>query len=293
MTAPTTPPAYGVFERLQTAGKFVVKGFIATTHNGLAVVGLVLVLCVGILLAQPDLRQKAEIQVFGWLMERQLVEEVLADPTAVERVTAVNPADLPRDQVLISDWLSRKYRVAKEPMSALVAEAFKVGDKLGVDPKLILSVMAMESGFNPFAASPVGAQGLMQVMTRVHAQKFEDFGGSLAAFDPITNLRVGAMVLQETIRRAGSVEGGLRLYVGAVTSDGRTYIDRVLSEHDRLQRVAQGQRVAFNAFQRHTPPATTPAPIEEPNVELEAKATPEDLTVERAHAEPDSDARPS
>ncbi|MCD8514985.1 MAG: lytic transglycosylase domain-containing protein [Burkholderiaceae bacterium] len=296
MTAPTTAPANGVYERLHAASSLVVKGFIAATHNSLAIVGLVLVLCAGILLTQPELREKAENQVFGWLMERQLVEEeLLADPTAVERVTAVDPADLPREQALIAEWLSRKYRVAKEPMSALVAEAFEVGDKLGVDPKLILSVMAMESRFNPFAASPVGAQGLMQVMTRVHSDKFEHFGGTMAAFDPITNLRVGAMVLQETIRRAGSVEGGLRLYVGAVTTDGRTYIDRVLSEHDRLHRVAQGQRVAFNAFQRQTPPTMTPAPMptEGLNVELEAMVTPEELAADRNRTEPESAARPS
>ena len=51
--------------------------------------------------------------------------------------------------------------------------------------------MAVESGFNPFAQSPVGAQGLMQVMTGIHSDKYESFGGKLAAFDPVTNLRVG------------------------------------------------------------------------------------------------------
>jgi len=56
--------------------------------------------------------------------------------------------------------------------------------------------MAVESGFNPFAQSHVGAQGLMQVMTKVHSDKYEGFGGKMAAFDPVSNLRVGAKVLQ-------------------------------------------------------------------------------------------------
>ena len=39
------------------------------------------------------------------------------------------------------------------------------------------------------------------------------------AFDPLTNLRVGVKVLQECIARAGTVEGGLRAYVGAANLD--------------------------------------------------------------------------
>lgn len=279
MTAPHVPRRGGVFQRLHTAASDVMQGFLTVTRNSMALLGLVLALAAGILLTQPHIRDSVEEMAFGWLMDRQIAANgVVADPTAIDRVTAADPSELPEHQALIADWLSRKYRVAKEPLSALVAEAYDVGHKVSVDPKLILAVMAMESRFNPFAASPVGAHGLMQVMTRVHTDKYEGFGGAMAAFDPLTNLRVGAMVLQETIRRAGSVEGGLRLYVGAVTTDGREYIDRVLSEHERLQRVAQGQRVGFNAFQRRTPTATTAAPTPVPvGVELEAEAKPDNL----------------
>ena len=86
--------------------------------------------------------------------------------------------------------------------------------------------MAVESSFNPFAQSPVGAQGLMQVMTKVHDDKYEAFGGSLAAFDPVTNLRVGVQVLKECIRRAGSLEAGLRFYVGAGNLERRRRLRR-------------------------------------------------------------------
>ncbi|GAB3190459.1 transglycosylase SLT domain-containing protein [Hydrogenophaga aquatica] len=280
MTAPTISRQPGIARTVLTIMDDVVRGFVATTRNSMALLGLVLAVGVTLFVTRPDLRDQAERQLFGWLMERQIAGQTIpVDPSAVERVTAANPGELPKAQAQVADWLSRKYRVAPEPLSALVAEAYAIGSRTGIDPTLILAVMAIESRFNPFAASPVGAQGLMQVMTRVHTDKYEDFGGNLAAFDPVTNLRVGVQVLQETIRRAGSVEGGLKLYVGAVTSDGADYVDKVMSEHERLQRVAQGQRVAFNAFQRRSTPSTT-VPLM-PNLpgdnELEAEASPKSL----------------
>ena len=48
-------------------------------------------------------------------------------------------------------------------------------------------------------------------------------------------------MLQDCIKRAGSIEGGLRLYVGAVTTDGNWYVDRVIAEHLRIQSVALGK----------------------------------------------------
>jgi hypothetical protein len=85
---------------------------------------------------------------------------------------------------------------------ALVQEAWQIGQRAGLDPTLILAIMAVESSFNPFAQSPVGAQGLMQVMTRVHDDKYEAFGGVHAAFDPVSNLRVGVQVLKDCIASA-------------------------------------------------------------------------------------------
>jgi len=140
------------------------------------------------------------------------------------------------------------YRVAPEPLSVLVSEAYQLGKRAKLDPTLILAIMAVESSFNPFAQSNVGAQGLMQVMTRVHGDKYESAGGTLTAFDPVTNMRVGVKVLQECIARAGSLEGGLRYYVGAanLTEDGG-YAGKVLAEQGHLRLVASGKNVAFNA----------------------------------------------
>lgn len=244
--SPTRPSAL-----VQTSGwsDNIVQGCMALTHNGMALLGTGLALSAALLLAQPELRHDAEQQLLGWLQQRQTVAAVpVTATTEPERPAAVTSGQLPRQQEQVAHWLSRKYRVAPEPLSTLVAEAFALGKRIRIEPTLILAVMAIESRFNPYAQSPVGAQGLMQVMTRVHTDKYDDFGGHLAAFDPVSNLHVGVQVLQECIARAGgSIEGGLKLYVGAVTTDGSGYVNKVLSEHKRLRQVAQGKRVPLNA----------------------------------------------
>ncbi|MDH6594108.1 hypothetical protein M2165_003997 [Variovorax sp. TBS-050B] len=228
---------------LRTFLSDVADGFFEITHNGFALVGLAIVFVVLALAARPDLRQTGEQQLMGWLESRKPAPEATdLEPTAIVRTTAASPDDLPKQQAAVAYWLSKKYRVAPEPLSVLVAEAYNLGKRTKLDPTLILAIMAVESSFNPFAQSHVGAQGLMQVMTRVHGDKYESAGGTLTAFDPVTNMRVGVKVLQECISRAGSLEGGLRYYVGAANlDDDGGYAGKVLAERDRLQQVANGR----------------------------------------------------
>ena len=237
---------------LRTFVADVTEGFLEITHNSFALIGLAVAFVVLTLTARPDLRQAGEAHLMDWLQSRQVaLLEMPVELGAIERATASNPKDLPKEQAAVAYWLSKKYRVAPEPLSALVAEAYETGARTKIDPTLILAIMAIESSFNPFAQSSVGAQGLMQVMTRVHTDKYENFGGHFAAFDPVTNLRVGVKVLQECIARAGSVEGGLRYYVGAANlPDDGGYTAKVLAEHFRLRQVAGGRSTPMN------PPAT-------------------------------------
>lgn len=138
------------------------------------------------------------------------------------------------------NYLSKKYRVNSDALSILVDAAYVTGREVNLDPLLLLSVMAVESGFNPFAESTAGASGLMQLMSKVHRDKLADFGGANIALNPVVNLRVGAVVLKDCIRRGGSITDGLRLYVGAGTGDDGGYGSRVLQEKDRLAQAAHG-----------------------------------------------------
>src|SRR5438105_620021 len=267
-----------------SAGVFlrdVGQGLLEVSHNTLALLGLLAVAAVVFVGGRTDLRQSIEAQTLTWLQARQdartdpadLLAAQLAEPDAVARATAANLKDLTRQQASVAVWISRRYRVAPEPISRLVKEAWSVGEKVGLDPTLILAIMAVESSFNPFAQSPVGAQGLMQVMTHIHDDKYEAFGGNFAAFDPVTNLRVGAQVLKECIGRAGSLEAGLRFYVGASNlADDGGYASKVLAEQSHLRLVAGGKIVAINVTRPGPLPTATPRKPEA-EAPVPAKAT--------------------
>lgn len=286
------------------------QGLLVVSHNTLALVGLLVLAGALIGMGREDTRLALEDWAFGWLQQRQearadsdepvsgdlgerleVATAKVAEASAAERATAANPRDLTDPQANVTHWIARRYKVAPEPVGRLVQEAWEVGKHAKLEPTLILAIIAVESSFNPFAQSNVGAQGLMQVMTRVHDKKFEPFGGTRAAFDPVSNLQVGVQVLKECIARAGSLYDGLRHYVGAANlpSDGG-YAGKVLGEHAHLMKVAQGKAVPHTA-----PIVPVPAPIKAADVSAPVKPQSVDgLTppakTEAAHDAPPADA---
>ena len=269
------------------------QGLLEVSHNTLALIGLILAAVLIFAAGRADVRHEAEAWTLGWLQARHearaepadpgdLLAAELSEPGAITRATASDPKELSRQQAAVANWLSRRYHVAPEPVSRLVQEAWSVGQKAGLDPTLILAIMAVESSFNPFAQSAVGAQGLMQVMTKIHNDKYEAFGGNHAAFDPVTNLRVGVQVLKECIARAGSLEAGLRFYVGAANlADDGGYAGKVLSEQNMLRAVAAGKNVPQRTILTATPPAPKPASSAETATKTEPSPEPEQIALLR------------
>ena len=141
----------------------------------------------------------------------------------------------PAQERALRSYIARKYRIAASVAGALISTAFVVAREMDLDPQLILAVIAIESRYNPYAESHVGAQGLMQVMTRVHKEKFTDFSdGTMAALHPIANMRVGSRILRDCINRRGSIERGLACYVGATGPGDGGYGAKVLAERRRI-----------------------------------------------------------
>ena len=153
---------------------------------------------------------------------------------AAPAVTAA--ATLNRRQRILVEHLARRYRVAREAVGTIVAEAYRAGERVNLDPLLLLAVISVESSFNPVAESVMGAKGLMQIIPRFHLAKLEAHGGEQAVLDPVSNIQVGAKILQEYVRRMGTLEGGLQFYNGARSDPTAQYAGRVMAERARLER---------------------------------------------------------
>ena len=123
----------------------------------------------------------------------------------------------------------------------MIATAYREGRRIGLDPLLILAVIAVESRFNPIAESDMGAQGLMQVIPRFHKEHL-DSAASESVLDPHANIRLGARVLKDYIRSGGTEVAGLQRYNGSTGDETNAYAAKVLGEKQRLQQAVQRLR---------------------------------------------------
>jgi len=250
MSTPTSvlAPQISLLHRgVRVFAQDVASGIASTARFIVTFAGCASLVAIAVSVGDPRLRdgvvQQLETVAAGLIAKEAVADQATFAPAGVMTPpTSVSKSQVDPRQRHVVSYLTRRYRVADGAIRPVVAAAYESGRELGLDPLLILAVTAIESSMNPFAESVVGAQGLMQVMTRVHADKFEPHGGEDSALDPITNIKVGSAILSDLIRRGGSVERGLQLYVGAgnMVDDGG-YGARVLAEHGRLRLAASGK----------------------------------------------------
>lgn len=171
-------------------------------------------------------------------------EEVDDEPDVTAETTEIKSEALSPRMRGALDYVSKRYHVSNAALQPIFATAQVAGRELRLDPLLIIAVIGVESGFNPFSQSVVGAQGLMQVVPRFHLDKLPSDAGELPFFDPQTNVQVGAKVLKESIHRNGGLESGLQQFGGAANDPDRRYASKVLAERQRLEQAAQRLRSA-------------------------------------------------
>jgi len=164
-------------------------------------------------------------------------DELKAAPEAPRELTPLTAG-----QLRVARFIQQQYKIATEAAEELTVVAEDVGKTVGVDPMLLLAVMAVESRFNPIAESPTGAKGLMQIIPQIHARKVSQLGaGTDDMLQPWINVLVGAQILREYIDRSGSIDAGLQWYNGASNDETRSYSMRVLNERERFLRELRGR----------------------------------------------------
>lgn len=194
---------------------------------------LTLGVCTGLLVPAP-----AEAQIYAWrdasgtlvLSDRPLVA-----PTKVYEVTG-----------------APTYRATRPTVSAAGADydalVLEHSARQSLRPELVKAVIQVESGFNPYARSPKGAMGLMQLMPKT-AQEL----GVRNPYDPAENIRGGTVYLRQLLDKySGNEQLALAAYnagSGAVDRYGkippyretRDYVKKIGSVV-ALSDAVQGQR---------------------------------------------------
>ncbi len=129
--------------------------------------------------------------------------------------------------------------------AALASALVEASREHGLPPAFVLAVIEVESRFDPYAVSPVGALGLMQVLPSTGAPVARRLGitwrGPQTLFDPHANVRIGVAYLRELIDRYANVRAALAAYnwgPGEIDSRLRsgvvlpaTYVERVLNTY--------------------------------------------------------------
>lgn len=139
------------------------------------------------------------------------------------------------------DFVARRYAVAPEAIAPALHAAQLAAREYRLDALLIVAVIGVESRFNPYAQSPMGAQGLMQIIPRYHRDKIPHDAPPQALLDPVLNVRVGARILHEYIQRQGELGAGLQYYAGALDDEEQGYANKVLAERRLIEQAVRAK----------------------------------------------------
>jgi soluble lytic murein transglycosylase-like protein len=141
---------------------------------------------------------------------RQLLKAAIADADSFE--------DRFDAEVWLKDMSTRLHKIVKDPSIriSLLKQVHHEAKRVELPPELILSVIQVESNFNRFAISRVGAIGLMQIMP-FWLKEIGNNGDNL--FNARTNLRFGCTILKYYLdKEKGNLTYALARYNGSKNS---------------------------------------------------------------------------
>lgn len=174
------------------------------------------------------------------LLTRLLEDKDPGVADQAERALASAYSDLPEVRsVLRARNVEPPTLVLDVPGETLAEIITRTSTRFRLDPRLVASVVEVESDFKRWARSSAGAQGLMQLMPETAA-----YLGVKNAFDPAENLRGGSQYLRQMLDRFRHLDLALAAYNAGPTAveryrgvppypETRRYIQKVLTAYRR------------------------------------------------------------
>ncbi|WP_020562323.1 lytic transglycosylase domain-containing protein [Methylosarcina fibrata] len=140
----------------------------------------------------------------------------------------------------LANYIQHQFKVTENKASVIVSEAFNNGVKQGLQPELILAIIAVESKFKEKAVSPKGARGLMQVLASAHPKKIKSIGGTRALYNARKNISVGTHILAEYKDLSkGNIRRTLLRYNGSLGNNRSHYPDKVFRIYKQMKNTAR------------------------------------------------------
>jgi len=189
------------------------------------------------LMSTPEEKQRLTQSTTTMRMVEQHVG--LLDVTETERkqfkaLLSTTPEVKPEDPERAA-WIAyvtpeiQSFGVSQHEAESIARWVWLYAHSHDLDPALLLGLITIESRFDPFATSSVGAQGLMQVMP---FWKKELGSTQDNLFDVATNIRYGSAILKHYIQRYGTAQKALAAYNGSKGRD--KYPNKVFSQMKRF-----------------------------------------------------------
>jgi soluble lytic murein transglycosylase-like protein len=139
------------------------------------------------------------------------------------------------DAARIAAIMRRVNPSLSEIESARIGRAVvRSSERFALDPELVTAVLLVESSARPWARSPKGAVGLMQVMP--HMASGMRIAGNLTTIE--SNVEVGCWILAGNIQRLGEADG-ISAYFWGSDIRGVAYLDRVRAARAAVRRFSE------------------------------------------------------
>jgi hypothetical protein len=136
----------------------------------------------------------------------------------------------------VSEYLANKYQVSKIITTNIARDARLIGEEIGIDSYLILSIAATQTRLNPYYKNEKGGLGIMKISS--NGQKINTNEDT----DPRKNMRKGAIAIKRLLSTGYSLEETILEYVKDVSNKNTPTANKnlIIKEYNQLKKIGLG-----------------------------------------------------